>query len=40
MPHSAEAAVKPARLTSAKFLRPKRAAIQPTGAVMMALATM
>ena len=39
-PHSIEATVKPTRQVMNRFLRPKRAASQPTGAVMMAAATM
>ena len=39
-PHIAEVIVKPAMLTTKKFLRPKREASQPTGAVMIAAATM
>ena len=38
-PHSIEATVKPAVQTMNSFLRPKRSAIQPIGAVMMADAT-
>ena len=39
-PHSIDATVKPIRQTSMKFLRPKRADSHPTGAVMIAAATM
>jgi hypothetical protein len=39
-PHIIEVTVKPVRLTMRKFFLPKRAAIQPTGAVMIAAATM
>ena len=39
-PHITDAAVKPAEQTIKTFFRPKRLAIQPTGAVMMAAATM
>jgi hypothetical protein len=39
-PHIMEVIVKPVRLTIAKFFRPKRDASHPTGAVMMADATM
>ena len=38
-PHSMEVKVKPTRQTRNRFLRPNRAASQPTGAVMMAAAT-
>jgi hypothetical protein len=38
-PHIIEVMVNPARLTSATFFRPKRDASQPTGAVMIAAAT-
>ena len=38
-PHSTEAKVKPAEQTMKMFLRPNRLAIQPTGAVMIAAAT-
>ncbi len=38
-PHIMEAMVKPVMQTTARFLRPKREASQPTGAVMMADAT-
>ena len=37
-PHSMEAAVKPMMQMMNSRLRPKRTAIQPTGAVMMAAA--
>ena len=37
-PHSIEATVKPTRQTMNRFLRPNRAASQPTGAVMIAAA--
>ena len=39
-PHSTEATVKPATATRNSRLRPKRAASQPVGGVMMAAATM
>ena len=39
-PHSTEAIVKPPEQTIKMRLRPKRLAIQPTGAVMIAAATM
>ena len=39
-PHSIEATVKPAVQTMNSRLRPKRAAIQPTGEVMIAEAMM
>src|SRR4029079_5422268 len=39
-PHITEAMVKPAEQTMKMRLRPKRLAIQPTGAVMIAAATM
>ena len=39
-PHSTEAKVKPAAQMMKMRLRPKRLAIQPTGAVMIAAATM
>ena len=39
-PHSMEATVKPTRQTRNSRLRPNRADSQPTGAVMMAAATM
>ncbi len=39
-PHSTEAMVKPAEQTMKVRLRPNRLAIQPTGAVMIAAATM
>ena len=39
-PHSIEAMVKPARQVRNRFLRPHRAASQPTGAVKIAAATM
>ena len=39
MPQSIDVPVKPIRLTSSTFLVPKRALIQPTGAVMIAAAT-
>ena len=39
MPHSIEAAVKPAAQTTNSFLRPKRIAPQPSGEVMIAAAT-
>ncbi len=39
-PHNMDAIVKPTRQTMNSGLRPKRADIQPTGAVMMAAATM
>ena len=39
-PHSIEATVKPTTQAMNRFLRPKRAASQPTGAVMIAAATM
>ena len=39
MPHSMEATVKPATQVDSSFLMPKRAASQPTGAVMTAAAT-
>ena len=39
-PQAMEAMVKPARLVMRKFFLPKRADIQPTGAVMMAAAMM
>ena len=38
-PHIIEVTVKPTRQAAKKFLRPKREASQPTGAVMMAAAT-
>ena len=38
MPQSMDATVKPTRQVMKKFLRPKRPASQPTGAVMMAAA--
>ena len=37
--HSSEATVKPATQMMNSFLRPKRSASQPIGAVMMAEAT-
>ena len=40
IPHSIEATVKPAAQTMNSFLRPKRIAIQPSGEVMIAAATM
>ncbi len=39
-PHSIEATVKPAVQTMNSFLRPNRVAIQPSGEVMIAAATM
>ena len=39
MPHSIEAAVKPATQTMRSFLMPNRAASHPTGAVITAAAT-
>ena len=39
-PHSIEATVKPVVQTMNSRLRPKRAAIQPSGEVMIAAATM
>ena len=39
-PHSIEVTVNPIRQPTNRYLRPKRAAIQPTGAVMMAAAVM
>ena len=39
-PHSTEATVKPAEQMMKMRLRPKRLATQPTGAVMIAAATM
>ncbi len=39
-PHSIEAMVKPTRQRIKRFLRPNRAASQPTGAVMIAAAVM
>ena len=39
-PHITEATVKPAEQMMKVRLRPKRLAIQPTGAVMIAAATM
>ena len=39
-PHSIEATVNPAVQTMNSFLRPKRVAIQPSGEVMIAAATM
>ena len=39
-PHSMDATVKPTRQVMNRFLRPNRAASQPTGAVMIAAATM
>ncbi len=38
-PHIIEVTVKPVRLIIRKFFFPKRAAIHPTGAAMMAAAT-
>jgi len=40
MPHIIEASVNPPRQTTRKLRLPKREAIQPTGAVMIAAATM
>ena len=40
MPHSTEATVKPITDVTNKRVRPKRAARNPTGAVMIAAATM
>ena len=37
-PHSMEAMTKPVMQVTCRFLRPKRTAIQPTGAVMIAAA--
>ena len=37
-PHSMEATTKPVMQATCRFLRPKRTAIQPTGAVMIAAA--
>ena len=39
-PHSIEASVKPAAQTMNSFLRPNRIAVQPSGEVMIAAATM
>ncbi len=39
-PHNIDAMVKPARQARNRFLRPKRAASHPTGAVKIAAATM
>ncbi len=38
MPHNIEATTNPVMQVTCRFLRPKRTAIQPTGAVMMAAA--
>jgi threonine dehydratase len=39
MPHIIEVTVKPTRQAMKRFLRPNRAASQPTGAVMIAAIT-
>ena len=39
-PHIIEVTVKPPRQAMNRYLRPKREAIQPTGAVMIAAAVM